>query len=75
VHLEGGLWHQLDTMPATAEVPKRLLSNGAVAGILAAFAAGSYWWSMSAVGQNDIEKEVQREVERQQRAAAEQRGA
>ena len=63
------------TMPDPLQVPRRYLSNGVVAGILAAFAAGSYWWSMSAVGQNDIEKEVQREVERQQRAAAEQRGS
>ncbi len=62
-------------MPDPMQVPKRFLSNGMVAGILAAFAAGSYWWSMSAVGQNDIEKEVQREVERQQRMAAEQQGA
>ena len=53
-------------------IPKKIMPNIALAGILAGFVAGSYFFSMHAVGQQDIEKEVQREVERQQKAAEEQ---
>ena len=64
-------------MPGAAQLatPKRILPNSVVAGILASFTFGTYWWSMHSVGQQDIELEVQREVERQQAAAAEQAGA
>ena len=60
-------------MPALAQ-PKRFGSNGVVAAVLAGFVVASYYWSMHSVGSTDLEKEVQREVERQQRAAAAQRG-
>lgn len=46
-----------------------------MAGILTFFVGASYYWSMYAVGTTDLEKEVQREVERQQREAAQQRGS
>jgi len=45
-----------------------------MAGILVSFVGLSYYWSMHAVGSTDLEREVQLEVERQQRAAAQQRG-
>jgi hypothetical protein len=55
--------------------PKKMMSNGAMAAVLASFVGLSYYWSMHAVGGTDLEKEVQLEVERQQREAAQQRGS
>ena len=65
------------TMPKGAQlvIPKKILPNTAVAGILMSFVAGSYFWSMHSVGQQDIEAEVQKEVERQVKAAEEQASA
>lgn len=62
-------------VPPHLVIPKKILPNGAVAGILVSFVVGSYWWSMHSVGQQDIEQEVQKEVERQQKAAEAQAGA
>ncbi len=42
--------------------PKKLMSNGAMAAVLASFVGLSYYWSMYAVGGTDLEKEVQLEV-------------
>lgn len=42
--------------------PKKLISNGAMAAVLASFVGLSYYWSMYAVGGTDLEKEVQLEV-------------
>ena len=61
--------------PPQLVIPRKVLPNSAVAGILVSFVAGSYWWSMHSVGQQDIESEVQKEVERQVKAAEEQASA
>ena len=61
--------------PPQLAIPKKILPNGVVAGILASFVVGSYWWSMHSGGQQDIEQEVQKEVERQLKAAEAQAGA
>ncbi len=39
-------------------MPRKFVSNQVMAGILVSFVAGSYYWSMHAVGSTDIEKEV-----------------
>ncbi len=47
--------------------PKAYLPNWAVATILAGFVGGTYWYSMRAVGSDDLEKELARENARQQK--------
>lgn len=42
--------------------PKKLMSNGAMAAVLASFVGLSYYWSMHSVGSTDLEKEVALEV-------------
>jgi hypothetical protein len=42
--------------------PKKLMSNTALAAILASFVGISYYWSMHSVGSTDLEKEVALEV-------------
>uniref|UniRef100_A0A061RN71 Cytochrome c oxidase assembly factor 3 mitochondrial coiled-coil domain-containing protein n=1 Tax=Tetraselmis sp. GSL018 TaxID=582737 RepID=A0A061RN71_9CHLO len=38
--------------------------NFVVAGALSAFVLGTYWYTMRAVGQDDIQKEIDREAAR-----------
>ena len=45
--------------------PRAYLPNWALATILAGFVGGTYWYSMRAVGSDDLEKELARESERQ----------
>ena len=47
--------------------PKAFLPNWALATILAGFVGGTYWYSMRAVGSDDLEKELARENARQQK--------
>ncbi len=47
--------------------PKAYLPNWAMATVLAGFVAGTYWYSMRAVGSDDLEKELARENARQQK--------
>lgn len=47
--------------------PRAYLPNWAVAGILAGFVGGTYWFSMRAVGSDDLEKELAKENDRQRR--------
>ena len=37
-------------------------SNAIIAGGLGAFVLGTYWYTMSAVGQDDLSKEISREA-------------
>lgn len=47
--------------------PKAYLPNWALATILAGFVGGTYWYSMRAVGSDDLEKELAKENARQQK--------
>ena len=47
--------------------PRAYLPNWAVATILTGFVGGTYWYSMRAVGSDDLEKELARESDRQRR--------
>lgn len=38
------------------------LSNGLIAGGLGAFVMGTYWYTLRAVGQDDLQKEIDREA-------------
>lgn len=49
--------------------PKVYLPNWAVATCLAGFVAGTYWYSMRAVGSDDLEKELAKENARQAQRA------
>ena len=46
-------------------MPKRYLPNWGVAAVLTGFVAGTYYYSMHAVGSDDMPQELQRQVERQ----------
>lgn len=50
--------------PPSEEVV-RLLPNWAIAALLGGFAAGTYYYSMRAVGTGDLAKEVEAEYQRQ----------
>ena len=50
----------------TLPVPKKILPNWAVAGILTAFVGATYYSSMHAVGTDDVTQELQREAARQE---------
>lgn len=49
-------------------MPKKILPNWAVAGILTAFVGATYYSSMHAVGSDDMTQELQREAARQEAA-------
>ena len=49
-------------------MPKKILPNWAVAGVLTAFVGATYYSSMHAVGSDDMTQELQREAARQEAA-------
>ena len=49
-------------------------SNALVAGGLGAFVLGTYWYTMSAVGQDDLSKEISREAAKMAREEAQSQG-
>jgi hypothetical protein len=51
--------------------PKVILPNWAVAACLTGFVAGTYLYSIRAVGSDDLEQELARENARQQRRSQE----
>ena len=51
--------------PASLPMPKKILSNWAVAAVLTAFVGATYYSSMHAVGSDDMTQELQREAARQ----------
>ena len=59
--------HQLHPYLMPLVQPKAYLPNWAVATILAGFVGGTYWYSMRAVGSDDLEKELAKENDRQRR--------
>ena len=46
-------------------MPRKILPNWAVAGLLTAFVGATYYSSMHAVGSDDMTQELQREAARQ----------
>ena len=62
---QGEACYTLPVMPLAKS--RAYLPNWAVATILAGFVGGTYYYSMRAVGSDDLEKELARENERQRR--------
>ena len=58
-----------------ALAPRKVyLPNWAIGGLLLGFVAGTYVYTMRAVGTDDLAQELSRELQRQERLAEEQRG-
>jgi hypothetical protein len=59
--------------PMALTTPKVYLPNWAIGGLLLGFVAGTYVYTMRAVGTDDLGTELTRELQRQERLAAQQK--
>lgn len=50
--------------PAGLPMPKKYLPNWALAAVLGGFVGGTYWYTMHAVGKDDLQQELDREAQR-----------